>query len=50
MIMQKYNCGKLVSYIAILLIICILAFLIAKYFVKNNIPSEEIPIDTSTRI
>ena len=41
---------RLISYISILLIICIIAFLIAKYAVRSDIDGEEIPIDTSTRM
>lgn len=41
---------KMVSYMAILMIICVLTFLIAKYIIRSNIQGEEIPIDTSTRI
>lgn len=41
---------KYVSYISIMLIICICTFLVAKYIVRTNIDKEEIPIDTSTRI
>ena len=42
--------GKLIAYFGILAIICIVAFLIAKYIVRNNIDWEETPIDTSERI
>lgn len=38
------------GYVSILMIICILAFLIAKYIVRSNIDNDEIPIDTSTRV
>ena len=38
------------SYMAILMIICILSFLIAEYIVRSNIGNNEIPIDTSTRV
>ena len=41
---------KMVSYMAILMIICVLTFLVAKYTIRSNIQGEEIPIDTSTRI
>ena len=41
---------KLVSYIAILLIICIVSFLFAKYVVRSGINKEDIPIDTSVRL
>ena len=41
---------RMVSYIAILMIICVLTFLVAKYIIRDSIQGEEIPIDTSTRI
>lgn len=41
---------KMVSYMAILMIICVVTFLVAKYIIRSNIQGEEIPIDTSTRI
>jgi len=41
---------KMVSYVSILMLICIISFLIAKYIVRSDIWGEEIPIDTSTRI
>jgi len=40
--------GKIISYIGILGLICIISFLIAKYIV--NIGVDERPIDTSERI
>lgn len=42
--------GKLVSYISILLIICIVTFLGAKYVIKKDIGTGKSPIDTSTRL
>ena len=48
--MNKNGSGKMVAYFGILAIICILAFLIAKYVVRSNIGWEETPIDTSERI
>ena len=41
---------KIISYVAILMIICICAFLIAKYLVRAHIDNNEIPIDTSTKM
>lgn len=41
---------KLVSYISILLIICIITFLGAKYVIKKDIGTGKSPIDTSTRL
>jgi len=48
--MDNIGNGKLVAYFGILAIICILAFLIAKYVVRSNIGWEETPIDTSERL
>ena len=48
--MGNVSKGKLVSYISILLIICILAFLVAKYIVRDNIGDEKPPIDTSEKL
>lgn len=42
--------GKMIAYFGILAIICVLAFLVAKYIVRNDIGGEETPIDTSERI
>lgn len=42
--------GKLISYIAILGIICVCAFLTAKFIVRKDIDSNEVPIDTSTQL
>ena len=42
--------GKLIGYFGILAILCILAFLVAKYIVRSNIDWEKTPIDTSERI
>ena len=39
-----------VFYFGLLAILCILAFLIAKYVVRSDIDGEKIPIDTSERI
>lgn len=38
------------SYIAILLIICICSFLIAKFIVRSGIKNDDIPVDTSVRL
>lgn len=40
----------MIAYFGILAIICVLAFLVAKYIVRNDIGGEETPIDTSERI
>lgn len=50
MINVELGRGKLVSYICILLIICICTFLVAKYIVRDDIHGDEVPIDTSTRM
>ena len=42
--------GKTIGYFGILAIICILAFLVAKYIVRSDIKGEETPIDTSERL
>ena len=47
---MKENKYKLLSYMAILGIICITSFLVAKYIVRAKINSNDIPIDTSTRL
>ena len=47
---MKNNKWKMVSYIAILGIICITSFLLAKYIIRMNVNTNEIPIDTSTRL
>ena len=48
--MEDISKWKLVSYISLLMIICICAFLTAKYLVRDAIYGEESPIDTSTRM
>ena len=40
--------GKIISYVGILALICIISFLVAKYIV--NIGIGEKPIDTSERV
>ncbi len=42
--------GKIIGYFGILAIVCVLAFLVAKYIVRNDINGEEAPIDTSERL
>lgn len=48
--MDRISNYKIISYISLLLLICVCSFLIAKYIVRDSIKGEEIPIDTSTRI
>ena len=50
MIRMSVSKGKIISYAAILMIICICAFLVAKFLVRARIDNDEIPIDTSTRM
>lgn len=50
MIKMEISKEKIISYAAILMIICICTFLIAKFVVRLHIDDEEIPIDTSTRM
>ena len=50
MISMEISKWKLVSYISLLLILCIVAFLTAKYVVRRGIRSEDIPVDTSVRL
>ena len=47
---MEISIWKKASYVAILGIICICSFLIAKYILRMNIRENEIPIDTSTRL
>ena len=47
---ENESVGKIISYFGILAIICILAFLVAKYIVRSEIDGEETPIDTSERL
>lgn len=47
---ENVSIGKMIAYFGILAIICILAFLVAKYIVRNEIDGEETPIDTSERL
>ena len=47
---MKISVEKTISYISILMIICILAFLVAKYIVRSKVDNDEMPIDTSVRM
>ena len=40
---------KLISGISLLIVLCIMAFLVAKYIVRNNIGWEKPPVDVSER-
>ena len=48
--MENVGIGKMIGYFGILAIICISAFLIAKYIVRSNINWEPTPIDTSEKL
>ncbi len=48
--MEEISKWKMISYISILLLICICSFLTAKFFIRKDIKQEEIPIDTSERL
>lgn len=48
--MDNTSKWKLTIYICILVIVCIVTFLIAKYIVRSNISNNEIPVDTSERL
>lgn len=48
--MEGISKYKLVSYVALLLLICVCSFLVAKYIVRAGIDNEQIPVDTSTRL
>lgn len=40
---------KLIAEISLLALLCVLAFLVAKYIVRNNIGWEKPPVDVSER-
>ena len=48
--MKQEHPYRIVSYVAILMLVCVISFLVAKYIVKSGIDNDEVPIDTSTRI
>jgi len=48
--MEDISTGKLIAYIGIVLILCIIVFLIAKYIVRDSINWENPPVDVSERI
>lgn len=47
---EQVSVGKMIGYFGILAIICVSAFLVAKYIVRNKIEGENTPIDTSERL
>lgn len=44
------NIGNLLMQYGMLAVLCLLAFLVAKYIVRSEIDGEKTPIDTSERI
>lgn len=51
--LEKENSTSMWKYIfqfGLLAILCILAFLVAKYIVRSDIDGEDTPIDTSERL
>ena len=49
-VVKKTNSWKYVFQYGMLALLCIFAFLVAKYIVRNDIDGEKIPIDTSESI
>ena len=47
---EEINVGRVIVQFGILSILCILAFLVAKYIVRSDIEGEKVPIDTSERL
>ncbi len=47
---MKKDILKTMCYIGLLLIICIISFLVAKYIVRSKIHNGDMPIDTSVRL
>jgi len=47
---MKTSKWKMVSYVSLLLIICICSFLVAKFIVRSGIHNGDIPVDTSVRL
>ena len=45
----KISIWKLISGFSLLLLLCIVAFLVAKYIVRDNIGWEKPPVDVSER-
>ncbi len=50
LILQKPFNIMAVVYTTLLAIICVLAFLLAKYIVERNVDKQDVPIDTSVRM
>ena len=47
---ESESIGIMIARFGLLAIICIMAFLVAKYIVRDNIDGEKPPIDTSERL
>ena len=47
---EQESVGSLIFRFGMLALICVLAFLVAKYIVRDRIRGEDSPIDTSERI
>ena len=47
---ENESVGSLIFRFGLLAIICVLAFLVAKYIVRDRINGEQSPVDTSERI
>ena len=47
---ENESIGKMIVRFGLLAIICIMAFLMAKYIVRSQIDGEKTPIDTSQRL
>ena len=48
--MENTSVWRLIAYIGIVIIICIIVFLIAKYIVRDSINWENPPVDVSERV
>ena len=47
---ENESVGMFLFRFGLLALICVLAFLVAKYIVRSNIDGEKTPIDTSERL
>ena len=48
--MEDMSIGKLIASIGIVLILCIVVFLVAKYIVRDQIHWETPPVDVSEKL
>ncbi len=46
---KEMSIGEMIGYFSILVIICIISFLVAKYIVRDSIGWEKPPVDVSER-